>query len=401
MPTDKVPEVQRALIFQGGGALAAYEAGVFSAFCEYLLKKDMKYKNNGNRHLFDIVAGTSSGSFNAAIIASYVMEKGTWNGCQLQLESFWNYISTDTKEYFPTKNALEKFAKFPIATRFDQNQPQPRLLLIGVDVQESAVVTFDSYPKKDNSNIRESRYGKYSYEGECYEYTISYPDGITLDHAMASCWIPVNYDYAKISDVQKLNKYNTTFKVERNFWDGGILSNSPLRELIHWHRDYGFRVKGKNQDNSLIPNLDVYITDIRSTQLEIMPLGRYGILNNQENLILNDRTDYDIKVTEMVSDYAKLSEKFIDLAKEYHIPNEKIEKILSHAIKSQQRSGKTMTYKDLIDKRFDINVIRIKPREKDTGFLKSPLDFSSKNILRSIHEGRKDAMIKMLNMSRI
>jgi hypothetical protein len=53
----------------------------------------------------------------------------------------------------PLRESLAKYAKFPIATNLDQNQP--RLLLVSVDVQEGAVVTFDSYPKNQNGNIRE------------------------------------------------------------------------------------------------------------------------------------------------------------------------------------------------------------------------------------------------------
>ena len=42
----------------------------------------------------------------------------------------------------PLKESLEKYTKFPIATSFDKNQP--RLLLVSVDLQQGAVVTFDS-----------------------------------------------------------------------------------------------------------------------------------------------------------------------------------------------------------------------------------------------------------------
>ena len=61
----------------------------------------------------------------------------------------------------PLKRSLERFAKFPIATSFDEKSslPQPRLLLVSVDVAEGAAVTFDSYETEDGS--RKSEYGKY------------------------------------------------------------------------------------------------------------------------------------------------------------------------------------------------------------------------------------------------
>ena len=64
-------DTQRALIFQGGGALGAYEAGVFKALCELLPKKDGK--------LFDIVAGTSAGAINSCLIVNHVVNTGDWH----------------------------------------------------------------------------------------------------------------------------------------------------------------------------------------------------------------------------------------------------------------------------------------------------------------------------------
>jgi hypothetical protein len=52
---------------------------------------------------------------------------------------------------------LEKFAKFPISTRFEKGEP--RLLLVAVDVQEATPVVFDSYENEDGT--RKSEYGRY------------------------------------------------------------------------------------------------------------------------------------------------------------------------------------------------------------------------------------------------
>ena len=49
----------------------------------------------------------------------------------------------------PLKKSLERFAKFPIATSHEENQP--RLLLVAVDVADGAPVVFDSYAKEDGS----------------------------------------------------------------------------------------------------------------------------------------------------------------------------------------------------------------------------------------------------------
>ena len=116
-----------------------------------------------------------------------------------------------------------RFVNFPITTSFEQNQP--RLLLVNVDVEESAAVTFDSYPKDDKGAVRESKY-----PGGHYEYTINYPLSIKSDYVMTSASVPLNYDYAKISDVNKFDKQSNSSSETRYFWDGGTLSNTPLRE---------------------------------------------------------------------------------------------------------------------------------------------------------------------------
>jgi NTE family protein len=94
--------IQRALVLQGGGALGAYEAGVFAALPDKFHQQD---DDNNSQPLFDIVAGTS---INAAIIVSSVkeeIEKGTstqkesWKNSAENLKKFWNHLSVPTPRY--------------------------------------------------------------------------------------------------------------------------------------------------------------------------------------------------------------------------------------------------------------------------------------------------------------
>ncbi|MGC2572926.1 MAG: hypothetical protein WA364_15560, partial [Candidatus Nitrosopolaris sp.] len=85
--------------------------------------------------------------------------------------------------------------------------------------------------------------------------------GITSDFAIASGSFPINYDYTRIPVSTIDNNSNNLQTVERYFWDGGILSNTPLRELIQAHQDYWLNVKGKERDGAQIPQLDIYIVD--------------------------------------------------------------------------------------------------------------------------------------------
>jgi NTE family protein len=65
----KLQDSQRALVLQGGGSLGAYEAGAYQALYERITKKD-RDKGKRDRPVLDIVAGTSIGAINAAIIVS-------------------------------------------------------------------------------------------------------------------------------------------------------------------------------------------------------------------------------------------------------------------------------------------------------------------------------------------
>ena len=263
--------IHRALIFQGGGSLGAYEAGAYKAINEDL-SAFFRTEGRGNEPIFHIVSGTSIGAINAALLVSYVKENKTWEGSGERLIAFWDYLSTQstvdnipyftyywdswrrldrriasgesarryfsTKEFIlkgvpkvfvpkmplldnrffdpsntwyiydnsPLKESLEKFAKFPISTSIENDEP--RLLLVAVDVQDLTPVVFDSYEKEDGTRKSEyGRYGRVKFDRsekdpentEEFEHVIRYDDGITPDFVLASCSVPVNYAYTKLN----------------------------------------------------------------------------------------------------------------------------------------------------------------------------------------------------------
>jgi NTE family protein len=65
----RIPKKQRALILQGGGALGAYEVGVFRAIYDQIVREEGEDNVLGN--LFDIVAGASIGAINAALLVNF------------------------------------------------------------------------------------------------------------------------------------------------------------------------------------------------------------------------------------------------------------------------------------------------------------------------------------------
>ena len=76
MPQGRTPFEQIALLLQGGGALGAYQAGVYEALAEADLHPDW-------------VAGISIGAINSAIIAGNPPERRVD-----ALREFWHAVST-------------------------------------------------------------------------------------------------------------------------------------------------------------------------------------------------------------------------------------------------------------------------------------------------------------------
>ena len=86
MVSKHIPSKQRPEILQGGDSIGAYEAGVFVVLYHWL-KKDIQNEKD-NENMFDIIAGTSIGAINGAILVNYVQENKTWEGAHLQLLKF-------------------------------------------------------------------------------------------------------------------------------------------------------------------------------------------------------------------------------------------------------------------------------------------------------------------------
>ena len=70
LPTETV------LVLQGGSSLGAYECGVYKTLAKHNIK-------------FDIIAGTSIGALNAAIIAAAAHSHHSFKNSAKKLESFW------------------------------------------------------------------------------------------------------------------------------------------------------------------------------------------------------------------------------------------------------------------------------------------------------------------------
>jgi NTE family protein len=94
--TKTLKKQQRALVLGGGGALGAYQAGVLKILCKRLIEEDKKkvdynseYDHDSKSLLFDVIAGTSIGAMNGAVLVGQYLKTGSWETAAEQLEQFW------------------------------------------------------------------------------------------------------------------------------------------------------------------------------------------------------------------------------------------------------------------------------------------------------------------------
>jgi NTE family protein len=438
----------------------------------------MEDKENGekNRLLFDVIAGTSIGAMNGAILVSQYLETKSWDKASEELEKFWTdqlsiksldigelnkpwydewvkrnptvaseeaarryysvkklllnqvqnnmyyrleYIKDD--RFFdtlqlhtqdpsscfnndwllhsnkPLRESIEKYARFPILTDFKNKQP--RLLVCSVDVAEGVTVTFDSYPKADGS--RKSEYGNYNNESG-YENVIDYSDGITIDHIMASGTLPEFYNHAEVS-IHTSDKQKTHL---RYFWDGGLLSSTPLRELLHAHQEYWKGVENINE----IPELDVYIVNVHPSKIDIgkIPMDHNGVKDRQNDITYADRNSrYDENITRLIGDYASFVTEMKDLLEEAickvndkndkDVLKRKLNDILVTKTSNKGRKYEARNYEDLIRGRFKLNkVIRIERTNYINSIYGKTGDLTFETIHKLIKEGECDAWFSLI-----
>lgn len=502
------PPKQRALVLQGGGALGAYEAGVLEVLCRKLIEDD-KESNRQDRLLFDIVAGTSIGAMNGAILVSQFLETNSWEKSAEKLQEFWiNQLSVksldiselskpwynkwiegkssaasgeaarryysvkklllgqvpnnmyssclmiEDKRFFdhlyqekdpndenqdckdpnckktnclnndwflhslkPLQDSIENYAKFPISTTFgDKNSnthlQEPRLLVFSVDVAEGVTVTFDSYPKADGS--RKSEYGKYT-PGKGYENVISYDRGIDIEHVMASGTLPEFYYYARVptNEIKQKNEEDKRCMTDKSkdnniryFWDGGLLSNTPMIELLDAHRQYWTGVENKGK----IPDLDVYIVNVHTSKIDmsILPEDYDGVKDRHKDILYGDRTShYAEKMAHLITDYAGFVTQIRELVdeaisqvndenkkRELH---ERLEAVLSTKTISKDSKNVVRKYEDLIRDEFNLNlVMRIERTNYINSISYKTGDLTLKTINKLIKEGKCDAWFSII-----
>ncbi len=207
-----------ALVLQGGGALGAYQAGVYQALHEAGLEPDW-------------VSGVSIGAINAALIAGNKPERRLAALCE-----FWDRITDRTIwPYTPdgdifrqARNSVSALttALFGQPGLFQPHKINPWLLPAG---NKDATSFYDVSLLREtleelidlevlNSGETHFSVGAVNVMTGNFVFFDNRKEDIRIEHIMASGALPPAFPMVQIG---------TDY-----FWDGGIVSNTPLQHLL-------------------------------------------------------------------------------------------------------------------------------------------------------------------------
>jgi NTE family protein len=255
-----------ALVLQGGGALGAYQAGVYQAMHEAGLEPDW-------------VSGVSIGAINAAIIAGNPPDRRL-----SRLRTFWEQITE--RKIWPFTPDGDIFRKARNATScwltmmngqpgfFAPRFPNPWLSFTGA---QSATSYYDSAPLQETLtelvdfsllNDRAVRFsvGAVNVLTGNFIYFDNADEEIEPAHVIASGALPPALPMVKIGT--------------DHYWDGGIVSNTPLQHLL-------------DQDDSL--NTLVFQVDLFSAH-GVLPRDIHEVLARQKDIMYSSRTRHNTDV---------------------------------------------------------------------------------------------------------
>ncbi|HUC47871.1 MAG TPA: patatin-like phospholipase family protein [Xanthobacteraceae bacterium] len=218
----RTPFEQIALLLQGGGALGAYQAGVYEALAEADLHPDW-------------VAGISIGAINSAIIAGNPPERRVD-----ALREFWHAVSTsplgipsfrqirydDTQHEFINLSRAWNILLFGAPHFFVPRVPPPHIWPPSTADKASY---YDNTPLRatlerlvdfDRINYGEMRFsvGAVEIRSGNFVYFDSKTHKIAFEHIAASGSLPPGFPATRIGD--------------EYFWDGGLISNTPLEWVL-------------------------------------------------------------------------------------------------------------------------------------------------------------------------
>jgi NTE family protein len=369
--------IENVLILQGGGSLGAFSCGVFKA----LVNNNIK---------IDIISGTSIGGVNAAIIAGSKEEYHP----EKVLEQFWlelgeNSINLDSC-------FVELLSLYPKVARVDRHNNNDPL---------RSVLSFYSSTMYGNSKLfiprwrpdfayRDPQYftpGKWSYLYDhsplvkTLEKYIDYkklqPNGKKPNARLIMTAVnvltaePLIFDSSKQQITPKHILatsgyplyYFPWIEVEKGVyaWDGSLLSNTPLREVI---------------DVSPVADKQVFLVENYPKNIDRLPTNLPEANHRARDIMFSDKTLHTVHMSKAITYYLKFIDELYSFIKDNHLDSattdkRKAEKISAKYKRITQHHGA------------EIKGIYHITREESFPYLYENADFSLQTIKDSINEG--------------
>ena len=398
--------LENVLILQGGGSLGAFGCGVFKALANNNIK-------------LDIIAGTSIGGINAAIIAGSKDAKHP----EHLLEQFWLELSESFVDFekvtLPSSSSMPKFIEqillpyttnyyhyFPTASSEQENYSSTTT----TNANERAIKmkqlrSFYSSAIFGNDKMFKPRWRQetaltdpeyfapqkwtYMYDlaplvktlEKYIDYNKLKPNGnpnsrLILTAVNILTAEPLIFDSSKQQITSKhilatsaYPLYNFRWiEVEDGVyaWDGGLLSNTPLREVI---------------DASPMNDKRICIVENYPKRVNALPKNLPEVYHRARDIMFSDKTEYNVRMSKVITQYLRYIEELYQLI-ETHMDLTKVD---PKQLKRMRRKYKK--YKQ--ERGAEIKDIFYITRDEPFPHMYENADFSPETIRNSIKEGEK------------
>jgi NTE family protein len=380
--------LENVLIMQGGGSLGSFACGVFKT----LVKQNVR---------IDIVAGTSIGAVNAAIIVGSKSDHP-----EKDLEDFWIEIGESNLNIIPdifmydwdayTKNySLKRLSSASInAAMFGV----PKMFVPRWQGWWNNAETINS---KQIENYFNPKNWTYMYDHSILAKTLEkYIDYKKLNLAATQEELPsvsrliitavdvmtgkpLVFDNTKMEIKAKHILASSGYpiygfpwvEVEKNVygWDGSLLSNTPIREVVY--------VSPRNDKN-------IFIVENYPQKIDRLPANMGEVVNRYKDILFSDKDMYNIQISKLITRHIHLIEKLYD----------SFERLVDKSkINAEELKNIKDEYHNLIENYgAEIkSVTRIIRSELESPTMLKNADFSTKTIKELIQQGEKKTLEKL------
>jgi NTE family protein len=384
--------IENVLILQGGGSLGAFGCGVFKALANSNIK-------------IDIIAGTSIGGLNASIIAG---SKGE-DHPEEALEQYWLELGEGSSANFVNSPFMEGLARNPTSTLTPLPPPPTTTpttdhsAMTHISQVRSVMSFYTSAIYGDNKifiprwrpefAFTDPQYftpNKWTYlydhsplvkTAEKYiDYNKLQPNGkpnsrliITAVNVMTA--EPLIFDSTKQQITSKHilaatgypSYYFPWVEVEKGVyaWDGSLLSNTPLREVI---------------DASPVKDKQIFLVENYPKRCDALPDNLLEVQHRARDIMFSDKTIHSLQMSKTITYYLRLIDDLYKMLEsqfnsEKREDIEKFEKIRARYKKVSEEHGA------------EIKRVHYITRSEPFPSLYENADFSVDTIKASIKDG--------------